>query len=299
MKQTPADEQDLTRYLLGQLPRAEQEAVELRYLEDAEFHDQVRAAERDLIDRYVDGELADTEAFERHFLSSPGRRQRVEFSRALKQSLNQAASRAEAAGAPRRRRMGWPLSQSDRSLPAWQLAAASVVVFVAGALIALTWQRQNRPREVPRTAQQQPGPDQPAVPAGPANQTPPGSTPAPTARFATLVLTPTLTRGADDTTPTVTVDGDIRVRLELHFDAAGYTRYRAVVRTADGADVFNQDRLQVERTAAGPAVVLTLPAALLTAEDYTVRVSGIARDGEADDVAGYVFKVLRRPIGPR
>jgi hypothetical protein len=294
MTEIPPGDRRLTRYLLGEADAEEQAEIELRALDDSAFHDELRAAERDLIDRYVHGELSDPAAFEQRFLSSPQRRERVEFARALKRSLDAAPA---AAAAPAARPRGWLIRSVflfDVSVPAWQLAAASVVFVFGAALLLLAWQRQHRPREAPRVVQQPPGPGPNLPPIGPGNPPPRGpSAPAAPPGFATLVLMPTLTRGADDPTPAVTVERDAAVRLELRLDSADYARYRATVRTADGAEVAAQDRLQAERTSAGALLVVTIPASQLTAEDYTVRVSGIARDGEADDVASYYFKVRR------
>src|SRR5688572_28098839 len=86
MKKGINHEERLFEYLLGQLSEDEQAQIEQRYLADPDFHEEILAAERELIDRYVYGELANRELFETHFLSSPGRRQRVEFARALMQS---------------------------------------------------------------------------------------------------------------------------------------------------------------------------------------------------------------------
>jgi hypothetical protein len=297
MKEVPADDRRLTRYLLGESDAQEQEAIELKILDDPAFHEELRAAERDLIDRYVHGELADAAAFERQFLSSPKRRERVEFALALKRSLDQAPVAAAAATSPRpTSRWKRLLSTFDLSIPVWQLAAASFIVFVGAALLLLAWQRQNTPREPSRVVQEQPTPEPIAPPPAPVPNEPSrgSSAPAVAPRFATLVLTPTLTRSASDPTPALTLDGDVQVRLELHLESADYPRYRARVRTADGVDVSNQDRLQADRTSAGPVVVLTMPPGLLAPGDYTVRVSGIAADGEADEVASYYFKVQRQ-----
>ena len=72
-------------YLLGNLPEAEQVRVEDRAFTDAEYLNALEASESDLIDTYVRGGLspADRRAFERQFLTSPNRRRKVEFAKAL------------------------------------------------------------------------------------------------------------------------------------------------------------------------------------------------------------------------
>jgi hypothetical protein len=130
---TPDDEEArLTRYLLGQLPAQEQAEVEERYLSDPDYHLALRAAERDLIDRYVRGELSDHEAFETHYLSSPARRARAEFAQALAQWSDRSQAVAVAAEGP-----AWSLRGVFDGVLRWQVAAA-VALVVVGSWFALT-----------------------------------------------------------------------------------------------------------------------------------------------------------------
>ncbi|HEY7546731.1 MAG TPA: tetratricopeptide repeat protein, partial [Blastocatellia bacterium] len=78
-------EKILVRYLLGDLAEDSKRRVEEEYFENDDYHGQLLAVERDLIDRYVHEELSDKERklFEKHFLSSPVRLQRVQFATAL------------------------------------------------------------------------------------------------------------------------------------------------------------------------------------------------------------------------
>jgi CheY-like chemotaxis protein len=78
------DEMLLVRYLLGDLTEEEQGQVEDRVFEDSEYLGALEAAEADLIDSYVRGELSRLERrFECRFLTSPQRQSKVEFARAL------------------------------------------------------------------------------------------------------------------------------------------------------------------------------------------------------------------------
>src|SRR6266550_8886461 len=79
------DEVLLQRYLLGNLSEQERVRVEDRAFADPAYLGALEAAEADLIDAYVRGELsqADRRQFERLFLTSRQRRNKVEFARAL------------------------------------------------------------------------------------------------------------------------------------------------------------------------------------------------------------------------
>src|ERR1039457_904643 len=78
------DEILLRRYFLGDLPKEERARLEDRYLVDVELFEELLAAENDLIDAYVRGELteAETQQFEMEYLKSPERRDRLDFARA-------------------------------------------------------------------------------------------------------------------------------------------------------------------------------------------------------------------------
>lgn len=308
MKPGAPDEERLTRYLLGQLGPDEQALIEEQYMGDPDLHDELRAVERDLIDQYVHGEgrfasrlSAEADAFEKHFLSSPARRQRVEFARALRQSLDRTPSVAETAVSDRT--SAWPFRFPSRSPfwsllgPApgrpWQLAAAALVILAGGWLAIVS--RQGSSERPPGAVS---GP-----PAGRTQQEPPASrrpeagqalgpeTPSPL-RVATFVLIPSLTRNSDET-PTLTIEASVDVRLQLQIEAGDYGSYRVVLRTADGDEVWRQDRVKPERTASGAAIVVTLPASRFSSQDYTIRLSGITPAGEVEEVSGYSFRVKR------
>ena len=87
MKDEGHSEDLLVRYLLGQLGESEQERVEQTYLADQDWQERLAIAEDELIDDYVHGTLAAAgrAAFEKHFLNSPRRHERVAFARAWQQ----------------------------------------------------------------------------------------------------------------------------------------------------------------------------------------------------------------------
>ena len=81
-------EETARAYLLGELPEGEARAFEERALADTGLRDEVDAAEKDLIDEYVRGELSPPERgrFERLFLASERRRQSVAFAQAFNET---------------------------------------------------------------------------------------------------------------------------------------------------------------------------------------------------------------------
>jgi hypothetical protein len=73
------------QYLLGQAGPEESSSFEERLITEKDFYDELTIAEDELIDQYLDGELTDVEReqFERYFLSSDERKQKVRFGSAL------------------------------------------------------------------------------------------------------------------------------------------------------------------------------------------------------------------------
>ena len=123
----------LRRYVLGTAAEEEAAVIEREYFESAEALDRIRAAEDDLIDDYVSGQLPADEhqAFERHYLTTPTHKRRVAVRRAL-------AAAASARSDDRGRLPTW-----------WRTAAlaATLVLVVGGA-----WMRREDRIQRPRPA---------------------------------------------------------------------------------------------------------------------------------------------------
>lgn len=85
------DESQIHRYLLRdsndvELCDDEFQQIEMRYLADDDFFQQITAIEDELIQSYANGELSDEEKlrFERMYLSDPTKAKRIRFSQSLK-----------------------------------------------------------------------------------------------------------------------------------------------------------------------------------------------------------------------
>ena len=117
MSKPTYNDQTINEYLLGSLPEAEAERLDELSFTNDEFAETLRAAEKDLVDAYVQGELVGTalERFKSHYLSTPRRRGNVEFAQALR-LLSEKGAAAHAAGvsaeaaddsAAKRKGSGW------------------------------------------------------------------------------------------------------------------------------------------------------------------------------------------------
>jgi len=85
MNNPTVNNETIVNYLLGSLPEAETERLDELSITDDEFAVALNAAEKDLVDAYVQGELtgAALEKFRSYYLASPLRRGRLNFAQAF------------------------------------------------------------------------------------------------------------------------------------------------------------------------------------------------------------------------
>lgn len=85
MNKVTYNNQEITSYLLGALPEAETEYFDELSFTDDKFADQLKIAEKDLVDAYVNNELSgkNLENFKIYYLASPIRREKVEFAKSF------------------------------------------------------------------------------------------------------------------------------------------------------------------------------------------------------------------------
>src|SRR5918912_2138269 len=88
-------DQNIRRYLLGDLAGAEQQQLEESLFKGGELFEELLIAEDEIVDEYVAGRLtqSERERFEQHFLSTPERLQKLRFARALKRHITAATAR--------------------------------------------------------------------------------------------------------------------------------------------------------------------------------------------------------------
>ncbi|HEX2521138.1 MAG TPA: hypothetical protein VHP35_03370, partial [Terriglobia bacterium] len=84
MSQT-AEEKQICQYLLGKLAESEQRQIEEKLMTRDDLFQQLQVLEDELIDEYLHNTLSktDRENFEKTFLSSPERQQKLQFARAF------------------------------------------------------------------------------------------------------------------------------------------------------------------------------------------------------------------------
>jgi hypothetical protein len=253
-------QQDLIQYLLGSLPDSESERFDALSVSDAEFADELSAAENDLVDAYIQGGLSgETLArFEAHYLASPLRREKVEFARAF-QTYGEgqvpepapAATKREPATAGFFTWLG--LITNQTAAVRWSLAFAASVLLAAGAW----WIFQ--------------GGGNPSV--------------------ASFVLTPPL-RGEDQITTLSIPRRTTEVRIQLQLESDDYPSYRVALKEdAAATELWDTATLTASGKGEGKVLEVRVPAKLLKSKIYSLVVTGIGRDGTTELVSDYPFRM--------
>jgi hypothetical protein len=244
-------------YLLGTLEDRDRDHVEESYVANAGALETIEAAEESLIDDYLSGRLSSDERgrFERHYLSAPHRRTRVETIRRLR-------------GAAQRTRKGSQLG--------W-LALAAGLVLAAGA--ALWISRQSMSTSTSHT---------------PAAAAPAAASAAAPAPFV-FALAPVTVRSASETdNPALVVPpatGVVDLQLQGDGSTPPVARGRALLRTVAGADVWQGPVEVSTRPRADAIATVEIPAALLRPDDYTVTLLEISTSGVESERLRYFLRV--------
>jgi hypothetical protein len=334
MKDDPFKEEILVRYLLGDLPEEEQSEIEDRAFQDEQRLRELLAAESDLIDEYVRGELSvpARRKFEGRFLASAERRRKVEFARALATVTTEFAvagkdARSAAISAP----VTWQSAVAAflRGLDPvarYSMAAAALLIVIGGSLLVietlrlraqvarlqaeqtaheqreqsleeqLAEQRQ-RSQELAnglQREQQQRERNQELIRELEREREESGALPSQSA-VVSLALWPGISRGGGARPRLVLPRSTRTVRLQVGVEPGDeYPGFRAELRAPGGQTVWTQDDLSARQVRAGRAVILNLPASILRAGEYELALKGVTAEGKTLDVGYHYFDVLMK-----
>jgi hypothetical protein len=298
-----SDEARQVEYLLGNLTEEEQVEVEDRALGDQDYLIALEAVEADLIDAYVRGELSpsDRRGFEFRFLTSPERRRKVEFARALATTTSEFPP--QESRIPGRRFFmsafwGWN--------PVVQYAAgmAAVIGIAVGAWLVsdnaairarmATLEAERSGFEAREQSLRQQLSEEQNRAAALAAQNRQSAEAAPAPLFASLVLVPGLSR-AQTRVEQLVLNASVQIaRLEVQLEARDdFPRFRAELRTRSGEEVLFRSNLVRRKSGLGFTVSVEVPASALAVGDYELALKGMAAGRTAQDIGYYYFAVQR------
>lgn len=283
----------IRRCLLGNADLAERTRFEELVLFDEEMERRVRQAELELADDYSGGQLSDQELklFERNFLVTKERGKQLAVSRALQTNLS--SRPAEPAGKDRLR-YPFPWSfQINRPLATPALVFLALILSVGLAVILL-----KRPRSQTLVVATRQQPQAPGRKNSPEYAHPPGLQPSQSAQVD--VPTPawvgnlTLQPGAQSVEQTLRVPASplesdiVRVTLLLGPDASEL--FRGELLTTEGQHVTDVTELRTVAEGQQKKVVWDLPARLLRAGDYQIKLTATSK-GQTAQPNQYTFRV--------
>jgi HAMP domain-containing protein len=293
------------------------EAFDELSVTDEDFTAVMNAEENDLVDAYVQGELSDgaRQQFESHYLSSPRRKEKLQFAQTLQAWAENSAvvkDPVETATAP-------PLkSRGFRFRPLilrWGVATVAVVLLIASVWLAvqnsrlrrqlqsvsasqtsereeelkkeLEAQRAATSRAEEKLAQLRNEHELPNHNAG-------IDRPSQATSIASFILAPQL-RGAAEIKTVKIPGGTQRVSMHLQLDPNRYSIYRAVLleETTHKA-LWRSSDLKASGQTESKVVIVSFPAALLKPQTYTLQVSGVDSNGRSETINDYPFKVINQ-----
>lgn len=320
---------DLTRYLLGEMPEEERGRLEDEFLGDEGLFQRIADAENDLLDDYVGGRLGrrESERFEQHYLRQPGSTERLQTARLL--ARERAARPADATDATRAARAEPERAGLWESLRAfWRgafpsvtpyaLGLAAVALIVGGVWWAVTRGGKGEPGRAPELAQAVPS----ATPFPTAQVTPTPANAQPDVRHNAPTPTPETPEAPREPRPrpaqtpaparprpearTATVlalvagltRGDGEANRLVVPKGAGTVRLEFGLGEAAYRDVRASLRTvegrevwggAVRATGAGRRAAVSLPARLFSNEDYLLILSGTGAAGGRVEFQEFYF----------
>lgn len=325
MDQKAKTEELMTRYLLGRLSETERTQVEQVFFANNEYFEQLLSVEDALIDRYSLDDLSpdDRKAFEELLRSSPQEWQELEFTRDLIKTVSKADS------SQKRDALQTDLNFRAKLVPILaRLQArakavstiASLVLLLMLSVSLLAWnlyllprkmraeaelaeakrinleiQRQNieereRSERVAQELEEEKARNQQAEQL--IAQLERSSKDA--TEIARIELSPdTISRNSGSLKVLNLKTGVSKVQIHLNIEEnANYRQYRAVIRSFEGNEIWNSKHLDANEVRRH-RLLLVVPANVLSANDYTITLSGVLEGSRATEVADYSFRVSR------
>jgi len=320
------NEAEVRRFLLGEMSEDARSAFEEKFVADEVFFEQVRVVEDELIESYIRGTLpaAEREKFERSFLTTERRRNRVEFTRTMLDKLTEtkkiaAVKKIETVAASP---SVWDSIAGFFKTPSLAFGAAMAILLTAfGGWFLLrssntqeiVQQTTPTPTATVQTIQQNSNQSIQSNQNTGANsnlKTPPVETNANNSgqnketpnknsnaqKPETVQVNPVLALFAG----TVRSEGKTKelnlpknagnVSLQLNLESTDYKIYLAEIVTADGETVSRNNKLKARNS----KISFSVPAAKLQRGDYIVKLSALNPQNETESVADYTFRVNRR-----
>ena len=258
-------------YLLGTLDPDRRTILEERLQREAELDEDLLAAEEELIDDYVAGNLSelDQHQFRTHYAITAERQKKLRFGTQLKRyaSLHPVPDPEPVlvgqleTTAPAKERFPFFLPFMHR--PALSFGA---VLVASVAILLLWWFITKKPAEQHALEQGEP----PIIVA---------------------TLSPGLTRSGGTTNRvTVPPEGRFQVKLRLELTNANFDNYKSQL-FRESKSLLTRDKLTMEASGAQQVVPVVIAGEILSPGDYKLKLSGVLNSGGDEFIDNYSFRI--------
>jgi hypothetical protein len=323
--------QVISEYLLGSLSEAESERLDELSITDGEFAVALSAAEKELIDSYVQRELSGDELnrFEAHYRASAFRRDKVDFAKALQVFGGvELGEFAEATHSKDRfsveKKRGWFSVFNHFSAPRpplqWGFAIAAIVLLITGGLLLFQNLRlrqqmsqtqarrdefQQREQKLQKQIEEQRTTNATTEQelaqvrkerAHLEEELRRSGKPQPSpggSAIASFIFTPQL-RGAGQFKTITIPAGTEQVAMQLQLEPNQYANYTVALSDQLSHQVlWRSGRVRARGVTDSKSLSVSFPANLLKAQTYSLQVSGISSAGNSEFMSDYPFKVVK------
>jgi anti-sigma factor RsiW len=313
------NDQVLSRYLLGSLPTEEAERLDELSIADDEFALRLDAVENNLVDAYARGDLSgdELEQFQKFYLSSPRRREKVEFARTFLRFAEKTASAVAGATTQPAIPSAQPADQTSHSRSPWRrltipklglqwgFAVAAMVLLFAGRYLFIENLRLRQQATEVRNQQialnqrtqdlESQLREQRSANTGLQKELEGLRASLPESHtlktIAVLLLAPM--RGAGQI-PTVSVPpGTEQVRIHLQLEPNDFRLYQVALKApSTNRILWNATKLHPSSQGQNKVVSANVPARLLKQQNYVMELTGVPTQGNAELLTSYAFKVV-------
>jgi hypothetical protein len=260
LKPDTDNELPLKAFLLGELNPEEHLWLEQHLMTEETAFEELQIAEDELIDDYLTSSLSgiERENFDKLFLLTPQRQQKLGIARALKRYVKENGSKKSRwAGVWQNWRGFWHFRNPILS---WSLAASLLLILLGGPYLMLKVSRLQM---------------------------------APTS-ISMLLAAPGQSRDAGGAESVFIPAGTDLLRVELPMDPEDYSRFRVVLVEIDSGDeVYTQIFPKTESMVQDQALKFSITAEPLVYGDYVLRLNGAVLNGDFESIDSYSFRVIR------
>jgi hypothetical protein len=287
----PHEEQEYARrFLLGYLDEGERQLVAERLTTDADYLELVLQAESELMEDYLKGLLSEEERkrFGKYVLTNRQQVDQLNLTRALGASAMVPAA-ANSPPIVTKTKPADPYNLrgpglSWASIPHVKLSIAAIIlVAICGTLVIILWRNnkskinstQSLSEELIKLNTQQ------SLNANARNQ-----------GFIIGSLKGGLVRDEQEIKAFTIPKTEELVQLRLQIGSGDYQSFQAVLLTAENRELFTLPDLKATSIGGERMVVIYLPAKILTAGDYQLRLSGLTQNNQPMYLGRYNFRVV-------